>query len=154
MAATARRVDVQLVFDSDEMAADIALESGELLADNGLQTALLLALFCDARATPEELERAGLDDPRGWWGDALGEVEGDEYGSKLWLLAREKETPETLQRAREFCELALAFLVADGIAQSVSVAASWKARGVLSLVVEIQRPNLPRERFAFVWELQ
>lgn len=152
MAAT-RRVDIKLVFDTDELSVDVEVVAGALREDNGLETAIILSLFCNRRATPDELERFGGEDPGGWWGDALSEIEGDEYGSKLWLLTREKETPETLERAREYAQVALAWMIEDGIAKAVTVEASWKERGVLSLVIDVERPNLPSERFAFVWEL-
>jgi phage gp46-like protein len=150
--AEARRVDVKLVFDSDTLEADVEIEAGDLRADNGLETAIILSLFCDARATDEELERLGADDPRGWWGDALSEL-GDEYGSRLWLLAREKETPETARRAKEYAERALAWFKEDGVAESVTVRSYWKERGVLALEIDMQRPNKLLERFAFAWEV-
>lgn len=145
------RVDVRLTFDSDALAADVSIANGDLAADNGLETAMLLSLFCDARASREELEQFGGDDARGWWADGFSNIEGDGYGSKLWLLEREKETPETLRRAKEYAQQALRWLVEDEVAQSVTVEASWKARGVIALMIDVQRPSVPRERFAFVW---
>jgi phage gp46-like protein len=150
--AAGRRVDARLVFDAGELAADLALVAGDLEADNGLETALLLSLFTDARASDEELARFGDTDPRGWWGDSESEFQGDVFGSKLWLLAREKQTNETLNRARDYAQQALDWLREDGIAERVAVDALYPRRGVLGLIVEIERARMPRDRFAFVFE--
>ncbi len=147
------RIDVRLVFDPESAAADLAIEGGDLAAESSLASALMLSLFTDARATDDELARFGGDDARGWWGDSLSDVDGDEYGSKLWLLQREKQTGETLARAKTYAEQALAWLISDGIADAVNVTAVYPRRSLLGLVVEPVRARAPRERYAYVWEL-
>ncbi len=100
--------------------SDVELVDGDLAVDAGLGSAVLRSLLTDARATPEELQRAGGTDPRGWWGSDSG----DEWGSKLWLLAREQVTPTTLGRIREAARAALGWIVEDGIAQGLEVSTS------------------------------
>lgn len=146
------KVDVRLTFDASTLAADAILTSGDLVEETSLQTALLLSLFTDARASAEQLERFGGDQPRGWWGDAHSKIDGDQFGSLLWLLEREVDTTETLNRAREFASQAVAWIVDQGLAASVDVEAEYLSAGVLALRVSPQRAALPRERFAFVWE--
>jgi phage gp46-like protein len=157
-AALLPTLDALLAFDLDMLAGDIAIDSGDLARETTLQTAVLLSLFTDRRATADELARFGGDDARGWWGDELAEVEGDEFGSKLWLLAREKVLPETLNRAREYARQALAWMIEDGVASSVAVEAAWldtlvprMPRGILALGVEIAKPTDVPERYALVW---
>ena len=72
---------------------------------------------------------------RGWWGDDL--AERDEWGSRLWELARSKETAETLRRAEDAANDALSWMLADGLARSISVMAYSPAREVLGLVIKI-----------------
>lgn len=124
---------------------DLALDRGDLVIDPGLGSAVLRSLLTDRRATAAELARHGSDDPRGWW----GETPGDAYGSGLWLLAREKETQETLARAREYAREALRWLVVDGIAETVEVAATYPERGRLRLVVRVGRGKA--SRWAQLW---
>lgn len=147
------KVDVRLLFDGQALDGDVLLASGDLVEENSLQTALLLSLFTDRRATPEQLQRFGGDNPRGWWGDADATVPGDAFGSHLWLLEREIELQETLNRAREYGEQAVEWIIEDGLAESIAVVAAYPQRGVLALQVTPERARGTRERFAFVWEL-
>lgn len=137
-----------------EMGADLSVESLDLARDNGLYTAVILSLFCDRRAEADDELPDNTGDRRGWWADAWPDVDGDKYGSRLWLLAREKQVPSVLARAKEYAEEALAWLIEDGIAVSVQVE-TWVVRtGVLGLAIEIERPDLSvvQHRFNYLWE--
>lgn len=131
---------------------DLVNDNG-LQSDDGLQTAVIVSLFTDRRATPDELAEAGLpaDQNRGSWQDDYPETDGDVEGSKLWLLARAKRTDETLARAKGYAEDALAWLVADGVALRVIVVASWHGlTGYLVIAIDIERARAPRWRR--VWD--
>jgi phage gp46-like protein len=145
-------MDARLVWK--EMGADLALENLDLVRDSGLQTAVVLSLFCDRRAEEDDALPDNTGDRRGWWADAYTEVLGDRFGSRLWLLSREKQLGSVLERAREYAEEALAWLVEDGVAQSVRVTASVVRQGVLGLQVEITRPDASRVEYRFnrLWE--
>lgn len=144
--------DVALVWDNETWQADLALRAGDLAADDTLQTAVVISLFTDRRARPDDVLPQADADPRGWWADSLG-AEGEQIGSRLWLLSREKQTPETVARAREYAEEALAWLVSDGVAAKVEVEVSIPRDGVLGLIIWITRPGGPdRQRFDYVWK--
>jgi hypothetical protein len=118
-------------------AADLALaETGALANEAALQTAVVLSLFTDARARPDD---GAEGDRRGWVGDAFAPE--DRYGSRLWLLRREKQTEETRRRAEDYANEALTWMVEARLATSVSVTAAWVARGVLGLAVRIAVPG-------------
>ena len=121
--------DIAHSFDNELMSGDWLMEGGLLATDDGLKAAILHSLFSDARAQDGDLEDPGAD-PRGWWGDALG-PEGDVYGSRRWLIAREKQTPATLARVRKYDLQALNWLVTDGIASAVEIEAAWAGPGQL-----------------------
>ena len=157
-AASLPTIDALFAFDEELLAGDIAIEAGDLAREVSLRTAVLLSLFSDRRASADELAVFGGDDARGWWADAIAEVEGDEFGSKLWLLARAKVLPETLNRAREYTRQALGWLVEDGVAAAVAVEAAWLSdlvesapRGFLALGIEIERPTDVPQRYAILW---
>ena len=80
------------------VAADLRVSGRDLLADDSLYTAVVISLFTDARARAEDELPPELDgeDRRGYWGDGL---EGESVGSRLWLLAREKDTARVRARA-------------------------------------------------------
>jgi len=128
---------------------DISLSGPDLLADTGLRTSVIISLFSDRLAEPDDVLPDDSGDRRGYWADALASVEGDRIGSRLWLLSREKQTNETLNRAREYAEEALQWLVDDGVAQSVHVNASWVRSGMLGLIIDITRPDGGQDSFRF-----
>lgn len=141
-------MDIKTTFISFDRGADYAQAALGLAEDDGLETAVILSLFTDRRAEADDPLPAG-DDRRGWWADAFPAVPGDLVGSRLWLLHREKQIPQTLTRARDYAEEALAWLVADGIAARVDVSAEVVRTGVLGLSVEIQRTAGPNARYRF-----
>lgn len=123
-----------------------------LAVEDGLQSAVIISLFTDRRAEASDLPAgASGHDRRGWWGDSFAEVEGDRIGSRLWLLAREKQTQATLLKARDYGREALQWLLDDGIAQGVLVSTSWLLGrdGVLVMVVEISRAGKPVTKYQF-----
>ena len=125
---------------------DLVTNETDLEVDDGLSTAVLISLFSDARASDDRTVPIADQDLRGWWGEETGEA----FGSLLWLLAREKETPETLARARSAARDALQWLVNGGIAREVRVDASYPRRGFLELDITIVRGT--STRWARLWE--
>ena len=103
-----------------------------------LETATIMSLFLDRRAGADDgLGETG--DLRGFWADAY--EDGDQTGSKLWLLRREKTTPEVLQDAQEFAEESLKWMLQDGVASRVAVTATRDGTYTLSLTVIIDAPD-------------
>lgn len=148
--------DIGLFWDKDRGAADVAVAGGDLAGDDGLETAIMLSLFTDRQAEAGDVLPDGEDDRRGWWADAVPVVEGDKWGSRLWLLARSKQTAETLDRAQEYAREALAWLLTDKVAARVDVLAGAVANGVLGLSVDLYRPkgDVVRYRFNYTWASQ
>lgn len=145
--------DVALFWDADAVAADLSLEAGDLATEAGLKTAVIVSLFTDRRARPDDRLPQDGGDRRGWWGDVAGQEADDQIGSRLWLLSREKQTPEVVARAREYALEALGWMLRDRVASAVEVEAEITRPGVLGLGIIITRPDGPgRERFDFVWK--
>jgi len=128
---------------------DIAIDGADLATDGGLQTAVTMSLFTDRRAEPDDDIPDGSDDRRGFWGDAWPDVEGDQWGSRLWLLSREKDLARVYQLAQQYAEEALAWMIEDGVARAVRVTTERLRSGVMGIPVEIEKPN--GERYADVW---
>lgn len=148
--------DIALQF-SDLAGGDLVLAGLDLARDDGLETAVLVSLFTDRRADPEQI-RAGEDasDLRGWWGDYNPTVDGDQTGSHLWLLRREKQTAETLKRGRQYSERALAWMVEDRVAGRVQVTTEYVHSGTMGIDVAISRQggDVVRYRFEYEWAAQ
>lgn len=161
------RVDVAMVEDNS-IKADVSVVDGDLLDETSMRTAIMVSLFSDRRADDTELSNAFAPssqgpvrsvDPRGWWGDELATVGGDQWGSKLWLLAREKQTQATLTRAEAYVREALRWLIDDGIARQMTIETQWMHEqnprdfplGIMGIRIEIVRPNQINQRYAFTW---
>jgi len=134
---------------------DLVLEGPGLEEDDGLETAVAISLFTDRRVRDgEQLPRTSLPgdvalDRRGWWGDSFPPVEGHLTGSRLWTLAREKQSEAVAERARDVALEALRWLVDDGIARTINVTAEIVKPGVLGLLVEVVRASKPVALYRF-----
>lgn len=147
-------MDIALILDSQLITVDMAIDGPGLAVDDGLRTALLVSLFTDARSRDDDELPAGETRRRGWWGDLLA-VPGDGIGSRLWLLAREKQTEETRERAQDYAREACQWLIDDGVASQVDVSAEWlDGVGRLGLAVTVHRPGLDAvtHRFDDLWK--
>ena len=122
--------------------ADILLNesNNDLQTGKDLKTAILVSLFSDSRANPEELL---LDeDPRGWWSRDLG--------SLLWLLARQKATLQNLEKGIQYIKDALNWLIVQNIAKSIDVTGTIENRSKFNFIISIKKSN--DYRFQYLWE--
>jgi phage gp46-like protein len=122
--------------------ADILLNesNSDLQTGKDLKTAILVSLFSDSRANPEELL---LDeDPRGWWSRDLG--------SLLWLLARQKATLQNLEKGIQYIKDALNWLIVQNIAKSIDVTGTIENRSKFNFIITIKKSN--DYRFQYLWE--
>jgi len=143
-------MDIALTYDSQIGAFDVSIDAlnADLAREESLSTVVLLSLLTDRTAQANEVDPGA--DRRGWWADAFAEQVGDMFGSRLWLLAREKQLPATIARARAYIEEALAWLVADGLAKSVMATVFAPRRGWLVAQVDITLAGDSR-RYRFEW---
>lgn len=118
-----------------------------------LARAVLISLFTWRRANPDDALPGS--ERMGWWGDTHAAIQGDRIGSRLWLLAREKVTPQTLERAREYAREALQWLLDDGVAARVDVEAERMGLTGIAMACRIYREagGVPVDmRFETAWE--
>lgn len=148
--------DLRLVWSSVSGDADLSRIDldVDLATDEGLMTAVMLSLFLDRRAEPDDKPPSGdARDRRGWWADQFAAVPGDRYGSRLWLLDRAKRTNETALRAKEFIREALAWMIDDRVAAGIDVTTEVTSTALL-YTVGLQRPGRDPVffRFAHTWD--
>jgi phage gp46-like protein len=133
---------------------DLRITGHDLATDDGLRTSVLLSLFTDCRVNEEEVPVGELSQ-RGWWGDLFSDVDGDQLGSRLWLLNREKRTIETLNRAEDYARESLAWLVEDGVAETLDTQASYDENGNMILGITLTKPNNKGVfRFETKWQFE
>lgn len=151
--------DIALIWSGQ--AADFELDSNDLEGDDGLETAVLLSLFTDRRAEDDDVLPGDPSERGGWWADGVPVVEGDKFGSRLWLLRRSKATQQTLDRAVEYAREALQWMLDDKVAASVTVTSdtlintSGRVIGWAVLPI-ITRPNgsTVQYRYDYTWAAQ
>ncbi|WP_314188544.1 phage GP46 family protein [Yersinia massiliensis] len=129
--------DIALIWQTD--GADIAVGNADILLDDSLSTAVIISLFTDRRALDsDELPAGPNTDKRGWWGDAF---QSRPMGSRLWLLAREKQMTSVLIRAKTYADEALVWLIDEQHVRRVQVIATAPRQGVLHLAITLTLPN-------------
>lgn len=135
--------DARLVWGRE--GGDLDLAPDDLVLDGSLVPAVLVSVFSDSRRPADPSVPVAAQDLRGWW----GEEQGEQFGSLLWTLEREKLTRETIARARASVRASLQWLVDDGIAREVRVDAQVIGPGALRIAVELVRGDSPR--WAALW---
>ena len=133
--------DIKTLFIDMSRGIDYVLQSSLLENDNGLDTAVILSLFTDARAHDDDALPVGQTDRRGWWADAYADDSGDRFGSRLWLLRAKKQLPQSLVEARDIAREALAWMVEDGVAQRVEVETFNARFEVMGMIIRIYKPG-------------
>jgi len=137
--------DITTVWRTDS--GDWSMSGSQLQAGNDLASAVLVSIFTDRRATPDDVSTYRLDDPKGWWADDLQSP----LGSRLWLLRRAKQEPETLQRARDYIAEALQWLLDDLVVDSFDIACEWVRAGVLGAKVTAYKPDGTQQAMHYAW---
>jgi phage gp46-like protein len=118
-----------------------------------LRRAVTISLFTWRRANPDDA--VDDSDRKGWWGDCVPSVAGDQIGSRLWLLSRRTLVAQTLQDAQAYAEEALAWLLDDQIVTAVSVTVARQGNDRMNLRVTLteQSGETLELDFADTWEL-
>jgi phage gp46-like protein len=146
-------VDIGLFF-TDEGIIDIRLTNGDFDPGRDLETAVLISIFTNRRARDDDRLPDNSGELGGWWGDTFADIEGDEIGSRLWLLSRETRTGETLERAREYLRECLEWITEDGITERVVVDVEYDTRRLDTMLftIDIFRPDGKSTfKYDYVW---
>ena len=131
----------------------LVIEDGDLKGDDGLETAAIISLFTDQRVSDDELPD-GHTSKRGYWGDMFPPVEGDEIGSKLWLLGRGKADLETLAGIENYAAESLKWMIDDGVAAAIDVSAEYDESKSAIVAISITRPKGEQDKFSVNWNAQ
>jgi len=121
------------------------------------QTAIILSLFSDRRASNDDTLPLNETDRRGWVGDEFAsddfDSRADPWGSRLWLWHYGKTGAGVLEKARFAAQEALDWLVRDGIADRVAVTAQWAGERGDRLAVRpmIYKPDQVRPVYDVLW---
>ena len=150
--------DIKIIWDNDTFEGDIEYNNGDLTRELGIETAVMMSLFTDGRASiDDELPDSNNPDKKGWWGDQVVVEEGDRIGSKLWLLSRGKTDQETMIKAEGYAKDALQWLVDDEVSAKNEITVERLNRpdgsATLALGIEIYQKdgNVIAMKFDDLW---
>lgn len=149
--------DIKMIWDSENITADMLFQNGDLLREEGLETAVLMSLFSDRRAEEKD-EIDNKNDRRGWWGDQTAGLT-DQIGSRLWIIERAKTTSQTVVLAKQYVKEALQWMLDDGVASKINVMTERfgnPGEDKLGITIEIYKINGQIEVFEFddLWTAQ
>ena len=110
-------INIDAKFSKPNGYYDLTIGSeGDIEKVNSFDTAILLSLFGSYRRA-SATEQSDPSRRRGWMGNQFQKVE---LGSKLWLLYQSRLTNQTVNRARDYLNQCLSWLVEFGYAKNVS----------------------------------
>jgi len=119
---------------------DISFDSqGDFVLEDGFDNAILISLMCERRANESEVVAPQFR--RGWWGNETSDFDNFEIGSKLWLLAQARATQNTLNRAINYTQDALQWMIDDGYVEQITVDAKYRNLTDLILLITFVRSN-------------
>lgn len=140
--------DTTTVWNVSRSRGGWVLDGPVLRTGSDLATAILISVFTDRVANPDDVIPDGTNDPRGWWGD-LGEAVP--IGSRLWLLERAKQNDDTLQRAYDYLGECLQWLLDDGVVAKFDILVEWERSSMLGAQILAYRRDGTTETTAFTW---
>lgn len=132
-----------------ELLATYAMELEDTLA-----TAIIISLFTDKRAGPDDKLPFNETNRRGWVGDEFMALDAtarrDDWGTLLWLIYVGKVTSDIPAFAEFTCKEGLAWLVSSGIASRVAVTAEWVGDR-LAIRPQIYKPDQTTPVYDALW---
>lgn len=142
--------DISTLWDTPNSRGDYVVSGPDLASGNDLVTALLISVFTDRIADPDDVIPDGSGDPRGWWGD-LGQAVP--VGSRLWELERSKQLPDVLRRAKAYLTEATRWMLDDGAAGRIDIATEFTRPEMLGCEIVLWPPaGTPIQiRFPNLW---
>lgn len=141
---------ISLQWNNARYEADMKVDGDGLLdSASGFETAVTISLFTWARNDSADPQNAGQK--FGWWGDTFSEDQGDRIGSLLWTLRRERNSPEVRQRLVRLCELALDWMLVDGIASAIDV--ETERYDLQTIAVKISVTRAAGGQWTGIWEV-
>lgn len=140
--------DVMLRKNSEDI-YDLIIENGDVKTVNGLETAIILSLFTDARANKNDVADAYRR--RGWLGSLLTLPENYELGSVLWLLEQARLDQTALNDAERYAKRALAWLIDNGIADVIDITATKTDTRQGTLAIFLFKEKNEIARYITIW---
>lgn len=139
--STTRYTDLAFEQDSEGL-FDLVIDetTRDLKVSDGLEASILVSLFSDRRAAADEVA-----DPmrrRGWIGNLISEVPGDNHGSGLWLYEQARMTGEVVVGVKAEAVQSLEWMVDERLIDTVDAQViSEPSKRQLTLLMSVTDPQ-------------
>ena len=138
--------DIKVIWNNDYQEGDIQYNKGDLTRELGLETAVMMSLYTDRQASTDDiLPDSNSIDRRGWWGDQITDFDGDQIGSRLWLLERSKITDDIISTAKFYIEESLQWMIDDEVVQNIEIEVERQNRadgsGTLAALIQLEQSD-------------
>ena len=137
-------IDIKVIQRDDYIDIDFDAQ-GRIRTTESLETPVLVSLLTDRRANVEEVQLP--QNRRGWWADFLSTTAGHQIGSKWWLLEQARLTQDTVNKARDFTERALQWMIESDLVDNIEVQTSRENRKLIIFIRLIQKGGVSEIRF-------
>jgi len=149
------RIDIAFIQKTTASGAfyyDLEVDTdGDLKSIDSLDTATLMSLLTDSRATGEEIQEAGQR--RGWWGNLFNDDPTFEIGSKLWLDTNQgRITQLTLNNINDKALLCLEWLKTDNLVKDIEVTSALTGSNKIQLNIKFFIESNILEKSFILWE--
>ncbi|MEK0324571.1 MAG: phage GP46 family protein [Nitrosopumilus sp.] len=123
-------MNIDIALDQTKGYFDVVFTDREIKPTEGFDTAMWVSLFSDQRATaseqPDPLKR------RGW----IGDIDAiDEIGSKLWFLDQARIVTSSLNKAIDFAQKSLNWMIEDSLAKKIDITGELRPDTIILFVV-------------------
>ena len=116
---------------------------------SGLETAIVVSLFSNARAPASQIETPTKRG--GWVGNILTSDTGRQVGSRLWTFDQSRLTPDIMNQVSVAAQESLSWMVEDGLAKTVNAQATKVAERKVTIDVQIVTITGKEERYSLLW---
>ncbi len=141
--------DIAIVWDNQTGRGDWVMAGPDLQSGSDLESAILVSLFTDQRASDDyAAPPPSPTDKRGWWGDTYL---GFQLGSRFWQRTRLAKTASTLVLIQKDAQDALGWLITLGAVASFDITAQWLNRTMIGLRIVAHMPNGDALNFRYAW---
>jgi phage gp46-like protein len=141
-----------LVTQDSEGIFDISIESGDIKGADGLDTAIAISLFTDARA-PTNLVPT-IHKQRGWVGNLVSVVTGRQLGGLLWLVNQRRLIQSTVNNCVTYARDSLQWMLDDNVLKRLTVTGEIvPTEGILLTIVTTALSGITETRYYKLWEV-
>jgi phage gp46-like protein len=124
------------------------LNTGDFETDDGLETAIIISGFTDAKVTQTEYPS---ESQRGWWAD---EFVNDGLGSKLWLCDRSKISNELFSNLKKYWMDCLQWMVDSSSVKTIDVEVVQSEKYTVNINIEITKNDNSVFEYSVPWFVQ